>query len=139
MNWGDIPAWFAIALSLAASVGALIAKRRAEAAQTTADASLRRIADVMEQQENRATPLVSFKIESGKGSLNTLRNVGKGAATGFTIDTPGLTYLNGRPPDVLIPNQGLPFHASQEMVVTELIVRCNELPGPIAVPLPHHD
>ena len=109
MNWGDVPAWAAVAVSLIALGRSWRAGRRAREATAGAaslEVSLQRIADALDRSrvdapphqgsatgsfETRgsagesATPLPEFSVEFVAGHSYRLRNVSTVRATGVTV------------------------------------------------------
>jgi hypothetical protein len=166
MNWGDVPAWVAIAVSLLASGQAWWARR--EARQATAGAaslevSLQRIADAMERSlaagqhrssvagsagrpgtaSEPAPPAPEFNLEFVAGHAYRLRNVSTVRATGVTVTIEGAPQSLAR---TLPVNADLPPLASagpfsiqasrQARMPEEVLVACDQLPEPIRVTLP---
>ncbi|HEX8079389.1 MAG TPA: hypothetical protein VF557_04195 [Jatrophihabitans sp.] len=109
MNWGDVPAWLAIAVSLAALGRSWQAERRAREATAGAaslEVSLQRIADALDRSRvnappsqgsatgslevrgsasDSAPPLPEFSAEFVSGHSYRLRNVSTVRATGVTV------------------------------------------------------
>jgi hypothetical protein len=113
MNWGDVPAWLALVVSLIAIGRSWRAERRAREATAGAaslEVSLQRIADALDrsrvntpqhgssvasaQPETRAPrspaggsapPLPEFNVEFVSGHAYRLRNVSTMRATGVTV------------------------------------------------------
>lgn len=109
MNWGDVPAWLAIAVSLVALGRSWQAERRAREATAGAaslEVSLQRIADALDRSRVNAPPsqgsatgslevrgstsgsaplLPEFSAEFVSGHSYRLRNVSTVRATGVTV------------------------------------------------------
>jgi hypothetical protein len=165
MNWGDVPAWAAIAVSLAALGRSWQAERRAREATAGAaslEVSLQRIADALDRSrvnEHRgnatasseprgrtiesAAPSPEFNVEFVSGHSYRLRNVSTVGATGVTVtveDFPtGLTRELPTTVDLPPLASAGPFliiGSWQSRAPGEVLVTCDQLPGPVRVPLP---
>lgn len=165
MNWGDVPAWAAIAVSLVALGRSWQAERRARVATAGAaslEVSLQRIADALDRtrvNERRssatasseprgsavgsAAALPEFNVEFVTGHRYRLRNVSTVRATGVTVTVESLSEGTARdlPADVDLPPLASagPFLISsnwQSRAPGEVFVTCDQLPEPVRVPLP---
>lgn len=163
MDWGDVPAWVAVVVSLVATARAWSADRRAREATAGAasvEVSLERIADLLERQSPRDEAVGTrslgapggrpaaearspeFTVELLQGGRHRLRNVGTAAATGLTVSVEHPDHLVADLPDgVRLP----PLASTEPFRVTgswrspapaALLVRCDQLPDGAVVPLP---
>jgi hypothetical protein len=153
-RWGDVPAWVAIAISIAAGLRAWWAGRRArEAMAGTAslEVSLQRIADIMQKGQTlrvhaealSAPPRPAFTVEFVSDHSYRLRNVGDSLATGVTLNLPDFPAGSTRalPDDVELP----PLASTALFVIRgawgdpvpgDVTVECDQLTEPVRVPLP---
>jgi len=153
-QWGDVPGWVAIAISIAAGLRAWWAGKRArEAMAGTAslEVSLQRIADIMQESQTlsahaealAALPRPAFTVEFVSGHSYRLRNVGDALATGVTLKVPdfpaGLT--RALPDDAELP----PLASTGSFVIQgawgkpapgDVTVECDQFAEPARVPLP---
>jgi len=153
-QWGDVPAWVAITISITAGLRAWWAGKRArEAVAGTAslEVSLQQIADIMQKGQAlrahaealSAPPRLAFTVEFVSGYLYRLRNVGDSLATGITLNLPDFRAGSTR---VLLDDVELPPLASAapfeirgpwgHPVPGDVTVECDELAEPVRVPLP---
>ena len=153
-RWGDVPAWVAIAISIAAGLSAWWASKQArEATAGTAslEVSLQRIADIIQKSQAlsphaealSAPPRPAFTVEFVSGHSYRLRNVGDAVASGVTLKLPdfpaGLTRA--------LPNDAElhPLASTGPFVIQgawgnpapgDVRVECDQLAEPVRVPLP---
>jgi hypothetical protein len=152
--WGDIPAWAAFALALAAALGGWRTRRKqdqANAGVASAQQSLQRIADNLDPErlararDGEAAALPEFNVEFLTGSSYRLRNVSAVPAT--KIRTTVESYEHRSPITRNLPNDIdlAPLQSSPRFLLIsswqvpapgELIVECAELPTPVRVPIP---
>lgn len=165
MNWGDVPAWAAIAVSLVALGRSWQAERRAREATAGAaslEVSLQRIADALDRSrvnEHRssatasseprgsavgsAAALPEFNVEFVVGHSYRLRNVSAVRATGVTVRVENVPEGTARDLPAQVELSPLasagPFLISsswQGRAPGEVLVTCDQLPDPVQVPLP---
>lgn len=154
MDWGDVPAWVAVVISLVATARAWAADRRAREATAGAasvEVSLDRIADLLERQQSRRDQVGTrslpaagpeFTAELLQGGRYRLRNVGAEVATGLTVSVDHPDRLVADLPDgVRLPPLAStePFRVSSawgEAEPGDLLVRCDQLPSGVTVLLP---
>jgi len=153
-QWGDVPGWVAIAISIAAGLSAWWASKRAGEATAGAaslEVSLQRIADIMQKSQRlsphaearSAPPRPAFTVEFVSGHSYRLRNVGDALATGVTLKLPdfpaGLT--RALPDDSELP----PLASTGPFVIQgawgnpapgDVRVECDQLAEPVRVQLP---
>ncbi len=153
-QWGDVPGWVAIAISIAAGLSAWWASKQArEATAGTAslEVSLQRIADIIQKSQAlsphaealSAPPRPAFTVEFVSGHSYRLRNVGDAVASGVTLKLPdfpaGLTRA--------LPNDAElhPLASTGPFVIQgawgnpapgDVRVECDQLAEPVRVPLP---
>lgn len=166
MDWGDVPAWLALVVSLVATARAWSAERRAREATAGAasvEVSLERIADLLERRPSRDDPVGTrslrapealpgagradgpvpdFTVELLQGGRYRLRNVGAAAATGLTVSPapPGRAVADLTEVARLPPLASTaPFRVAgpwSSPAPAGLLVRCDQLPDGVGVPLP---
>lgn len=163
MDWGDVPAWVAVVVSLVAMARAWAAERRAREATAGAasvEVSLERIADLLERrapdgeavaprslragapQARRLARGPEFTVELLQAGTYRLRNVGDTVATGLTVsrELPGGSVADLSGSERLPPLASTePFRVARSWrspAPAELLVRCEQLPGGVSVPLP---
>ncbi|MFC4048064.1 hypothetical protein ACFOY4_00060 [Actinomadura syzygii] len=112
IDWGDAPAWVAIAVSLMFSIAAFVVsikgltwqRMAAEAAVTSANAdeqalALAQLQHELEQARSERSerlsepPKVEWRLERRGKQKFVLRNVGTEMATGVTMDRSNLPYI----------------------------------------------
>lgn len=156
-----VDAW-ALTLSIVVAIGstaggfwnahqarkALSAAEEARAGADSLEVSLQRIAEIMSRREPAAArgsaaaePTVAFNIEYVRGALYRLRNLGPSTATNVAIEVPPTGVINRMPesPTVLPPFGSVQFFVAPSFahpVPGEITVTCDELDGPIVVPMP---
>ena len=153
-QWGNVPGWFAVAISIGAGLRAWWAGKRArEAMAGTASlqVSLQRIADIMQKNQPRragaevssAPPSPAFTLEFVFGHTYRLRNVGNLLATGVTLNLPGFPaeLTRALPDDAELPPLGStgPFLIQGTWGTPspgDAMVECDQLAEPVRVLLP---
>lgn len=148
--WNAVAQWVIAGIALIAAAIAVRqargANRDATQAHKIADESrlaFERIADALEAQRVGAdVPPVSFSLERRGRDSYTLRNLGPKPATNVRLDPlPAgvLTHgLDGEPMS-LPPMQGQRLLIAPTFgsgLIDEITVRCDEIAGPIIMPLP---
>ncbi|HEY0166758.1 MAG TPA: hypothetical protein VGB75_06915 [Jatrophihabitans sp.] len=166
MNWGDVPAWVAIAVSLAAVGQSWRAERRAREATAGAaslEVSLQRIADALDRSragaspqssaatsmqprassDGSAAPLPEFSVEFVSGHAYRVRNVSTVRATGVSVSIEqspaGMARELPAGVDLAPLASTAPFliiDSWQHQAPGEVLVTCDQLPGLVRAPLP---
>lgn len=166
MNWGDVPAWVAIGVSLAASGQSWRAERRAREATAGAaslEVSLQRIADALDRSwaaapprssaaassqwrvsaSESAAPLPEFGVEFVSGHAYRLRNVSTVRATGVTVTIEQSPAGMARElpakldlPPLASTGPFLIIGSRRSQTPGEVLVTCDQLSEPVRVPLP---
>lgn len=160
MQWGDVPAWVAVAISLVAAVHSWLSGRRAAQASAGAaslEVSLQRIADSLAAASRQSTDRPaggrdteassaanpSFNVEFVTGHSYRLRNVGPQEVTNVAVSVGDFPVELARrlPAGVDLP----PMGSTDSFVIQgswqspapgEVSVACDQLAQPLTVPLP---
>lgn len=156
MNWGDIPAWVALAVALGAATLTLRSlhweKQSAQAAMKSADEAARanliaqRALDEAKGSDSSAHVApeerdVAWKVERGSGAKFVLRNTGSDTAEHVYVDLDRAPVINRRLPQDSVVHAGaghtmMLAGSFQRAMPTELYLRWAGHDEWAAVPLP---
>jgi hypothetical protein len=148
MNWGDVPAWAALALAIVAGRVAWLARkdsqRSAEASVRSAVAAEESLALQRAEAEERRQanlPQVRLLLEFHSGSTWVFRNVGDRTAARLTVLPENLPYSTSGLPrgDDLEPGAGrqiMLMGAAGRPLPAHLLVTYEGQEEPVAVAIP---